>query len=66
MACRLPSSLEDSGLPDLGLSNLSNDFFRDFEQGGSESFLSFGRADVQEENNEGKTHWKPRSTETHR
>lgn len=48
MVSRLPSLLDDSGFSNLGISNLIDHFFRDFDRIGLESFSRFGRADVYE------------------
>ena len=48
MVTRLPRVQDDSGFSNLGISNLIDHFFRDFDQIGLESFSGFGRADVYE------------------
>jgi HSP20 family protein len=48
MLNRLPSLLEESPFSGLGISNLIDRFFRDFDRIGLESFSGFGRADVYE------------------
>jgi len=48
MVSRLPSLLDDSGFSNLGISNLIDHFFRDFDRIGLESLSRFGRADVYE------------------
>ncbi len=48
MMNRLPRLLEDTGFSNLGISNLIDHFFRDFDRIGLESFSGFGRADVYE------------------
>ncbi len=48
MVSRLPSLLDVSGFSDLGISDLIDHFFRDFDRIGLESFSGFGRADVYE------------------
>ncbi len=48
MVSRLPSLLDDSVFSNLGISNLIDHFFRDFDRIGLESFSGFGRADVYE------------------
>ena len=44
----LPRLLHDTGFVNLGISNLIDHFFRDFDRIGFESFSDFGRADVYE------------------
>jgi len=48
MVSRLPRLMDDSGFSNLGISNLIDHFFRDFDRIGLESFSGFGRADVYE------------------
>jgi len=48
MVSRLPRVQDDSGFSNLGISNLIDHFFRDFDRIGLESFSNFGRADVYE------------------
>jgi HSP20 family protein len=48
MMNRLPKLLDDAGFESLGLPNLIDHFFRDFDRIGLESFSGYGRADVYE------------------
>jgi len=50
MVSRLPRLQDDSEFSNLGISNLIDHFFRDFDRVGLESFSGFGRADVYEKN----------------
>jgi HSP20 family protein len=49
MVSRLPRVQDNSGFSNLGISNLIDLFFRDFDRIGLESFSGFGRADVYEQ-----------------
>ena len=48
MVSRLPRVSKGNGMSNLGISNLIDHFFRDFDRIGLESFSNFGLADIYE------------------